>query len=304
MPTGITTAVVATALLVGGGVLVGAMAFHRAPGEGGAVPPREVPREVAPAPAEGEPLLRAGPGPSPETLEAMALRLDVLERTVGELLEEQAASRERMKRLGRALGSTNEGTPELGAMRAAANETAVIATLRNIASAQAQVQATGRIDSDADGVGEYGGFLELSGAVAGRMATPLNPPVMSSAFRRLTPEGVVVRSGYCFRVHLPDGGGEATGEPEGGFTDDRMVDSDLCETIWCCYAWPLEAGVTGSRTFFVNQMGDVLVTEDGRYSGPRGGPAGDAAFVGRGGIAAAAAVGQRGHDRDLWQVVR
>ena len=27
---------------------------------------------------------------------------------------------------------------------------------------------------------------------------------------------------------------------------------------WCCYAWPVEHGVTGGRAFFVNQEGIVL----------------------------------------------
>src|SRR6187402_2069591 len=54
--------------------------------------------------------------------------------------------------------------PKLMSARLAANEAAAISTLRSISSAQAQVQSSGAIDTDADGAGEYGGFAELAGA--------------------------------------------------------------------------------------------------------------------------------------------
>src|SRR5262245_65982285 len=54
--------------------------------------------------------------------------------------------------------------PNLLSARLSANETAAVATLRNLSSAQAQVQASGSIDGDGDGSGEYGYFGELSGA--------------------------------------------------------------------------------------------------------------------------------------------
>jgi len=46
--------------------------------------------------------------------------------------------------------------PKLLSARISANENAAIATLRSIASAQAQLQASSAIDTDADGGGEYG----------------------------------------------------------------------------------------------------------------------------------------------------
>src|SRR5437667_11109836 len=73
--------------------------------------------------------------------------------------------------------------PNLLAARLSANETAAIATLRNIISAQAQFQQGAKADTDSDGTGEYGGFYEMSGAGLGRMSKALTPPVMSGAFR-------------------------------------------------------------------------------------------------------------------------
>ena len=93
--------------------------------------------------------------------------------------------------------------PNLLAARLSANETAAIATLRNIISSQAQFQQGAKADTDNDGTGEYGGFVELSGGGAGRMAAVLSPPVLSGAFRVLNASGEVSRSGYFFRMYLP-----------------------------------------------------------------------------------------------------
>ena len=52
--------------------------------------------------------------------------------------------------------------PNLLSARLSANESAAIATLRNIVSSQAQVQSQGAIDVDVDGIGEHGWFGELA----------------------------------------------------------------------------------------------------------------------------------------------
>ena len=64
------------------------------------------------------------------------------------------------------------------------------------------------------------------------------------------------KMGYRYRIDLPR-------------------DADLREGVWACYARPAEKGVTGNRTFFVNQMGDILAT-----GGGGGEPAPDAAGSG------------------------
>src|SRR5687768_18471453 len=72
--------------------------------------------------------------------------------------------------------------PNLLAARLSANEPAAVATLRNIISAQAQFQQAAKADEDNDGTGEYGGFVEVSGVAAARMAAILVPPVLSGSF--------------------------------------------------------------------------------------------------------------------------
>ncbi|MHC4849651.1 MAG: hypothetical protein ACYTEG_14515, partial [Planctomycetota bacterium] len=126
---------------------------------------------------------------------------------------------------------------DLSKARSKANETAAIATLRNITSAQAQFQACAKADANSNGTGEYGTFGELSGAVEVRGGAKLNPPVLSTVFRKVD-GGVVTRSGYHFKIYLCDAQGNAVGEEKG----TKGVDAAKAETTWCAYAWPVEYG--------------------------------------------------------------
>jgi len=191
--------------------------------------------------------------------------------------------------------------PNLLSARLNANESAAIATLKNISSSQAQAQASGAIDVNVNGAGEYGYFAELSGAIGIRGPTGapgtirITPPVLSGAFGQLAAVtflsgtigtgGAVLRSGYYFAMFLPSatsdfvpeaatGGGSATNNPS----------PSQCEVLWCCYAWPASRGNSGKRIFFVNQSGDVLsavnLAATAQYTGTTRGPQGGAAFVG------------------------
>lgn len=166
------------------------------------------------------------------------------------------------------------------------NDTAAIATLRNLASCQSQFQAAARVDVDGDGVGEFGTFGEMTGAAGVRESEDaqvrgdrLNPPVLSPALAGIASNGVVTKSGYCFRIFLPvvEGGASHEGRPGGPFTAD--VDADAAETRWCAYAWPVAARQSGTRAFFVDESGEVWQTPnaDGRYSGSGSPPPFDAA---------------------------
>jgi prepilin-type N-terminal cleavage/methylation domain-containing protein len=152
--------------------------------------------------------------------------------------------------------------PNLLSARLNANESSAIATLRNIASAQAQCKSNADIDVNNNGAGEYGFFGELSGATFVRAAArSVSPPVLSTAFGNVA-NSQVVRSGYCFQMWLPDSsGGGVVEDPIGGDPDDGQgVDPAMAETMWSCYAFPQAYGSTGVRTFFINHRGDVLAT--------------------------------------------
>jgi len=150
--------------------------------------------------------------------------------------------------------------PNLLSARLNANESAAIATLKNISSGQSQCQASGVIDVNGNGQGEYGYFGELSGRTTIRGSTlSISPPVLSAAFGNVAASRVT-RSGYVFQMFLPDSNAAGIAEDATGGYTGAAVDAGQAEVLWCCYAWPSVRGNSGNRTFFINQSGDVLST--------------------------------------------
>ena len=199
--------------------------------------------------------------------------------------------------------------PNLLSARLNANESAAIATLKNISSAQSQCQASGVIDVNGNGAGEYGFFGELSGRVAVRNSTQrISPAVLSSAFGNVA-ASQVTRSGYIFQMFLPDAtqGGITEAATGGDVANSLGVDPGQAETLWCCYAWPQAAGNSGKRTFFVNQSGDVLATNGAvvAYNGSTTPCTYDVAFIATqsGSMATAVAANTLGQDGNTWVVV-
>lgn len=195
-----------------------------------------------------------------------------------------------------------------------ANESAAVATLRNLASAQAQCQACSVIDANRNGAGEYGFFAELAGAQAvrtdeagGTGTQKIVPPVLSKAFANVK-ASQVVRSGYVFQIWLPDSDADAVAEADIGGGGGRNIDAAKAEVMWCAYAWPVEAGSSGQQVFFVNQDGDVLMSHNplGAYSGAGKAPLPTAAFdrQGNGKLDSKIAANAKGHDGQHWLVVQ
>ena len=286
------------ALLMGAGVVVGTQMDAKDPAGPQAAPDllkAEAPRAE---PKPKEPKLLGTPRD-----QQILMRLARLEEKLEVLTEQQKKLAKSVEPAAEVAGFLRSRMPSIKKARRSANHSAAIATLRNVTSAQAQLQATARVDTDNDGTGEYGGFREMSGAAAGRMSSALVPPVLSGAFRTLNSHGEATRSGYQFRFYLPGPRGAGIGEPTEGFTNASGVDSDLAETTWCAYAWPTDANASGSKVYFMNQAGDVLMTEDPRYSGPGNGPQPDAAFIKGGAITGKTAVGREGNDGNVWKQV-
>ncbi|MEM6672773.1 MAG: prepilin-type N-terminal cleavage/methylation domain-containing protein [Planctomycetota bacterium] len=170
--------------------------------------------------------------------------------------------------------------PKLVSARISANENAAIATLRSIAAAQQQLQASAAIDTDADGGGEHGYFGELAGAqpvriftaggpVVGAALDVLDPTYLPVAFGNVQSDGadgVVERQGYYFKMFLPDNAPTAPiaglAEAQVGGNPGVLPGSSNAEIMWCCYAWPVQATKTGNRAFFINQAGDILGTQN------------------------------------------
>lgn len=171
--------------------------------------------------------------------------------------------------------------PKLLSARLASNEAAALATLRTISSGQAQLQSSGAIDSDGDGAGEYGYFAELAGSVplrttagglptAGVAGEELEPAILASAFGTVQ-NGLVTRSGYHFQMWLPNAAYVGIQEAASGGADPGSFPApNTGEVAWCCYAWPVEVGSTGTRAFFISNEGDLLSCNNRqatRYSG-------------------------------------
>lgn len=200
--------------------------------------------------------------------------------------------------------------PNLLSARLNANESAAIATLKNISSGQSQCQASGVIDTNSNGSGEYGFFGELSGKVAVRAGTQrISPPVLSTAFGNIA-AARVSRSGYIFQMYLPDSSAEGvTEDATGGDTDNGQgVDAGQAETLWACYAWPAVQGNSGKRAFFINQSGDVLATNGAgtAYNGSTTAPDFDAAYAASASafMTSAVAANTVGQDGNTWVVVQ
>jgi hypothetical protein len=226
------------------------------------------------------------------------------------------------------------------------NDTAAIATLRNLASVQSRFRDEGRCDVDRDGNGEFGTLAEMTGLIgirgdatgALRLAV-LETPALSLSLANVDDAGVVTKSGYSFRVHLPGRNGKAVVEGRapswsggscrrhGPCPGNRPpceecshpppkvliagnpllepVHSDLAETAWCAYAWPTSWGNSGTRVFFVDQTGDVWQTANAEtpYSGSAHRPEFDAAMPagGAGWATPPDAPEYRGRDGRTWK---
>ena len=204
--------------------------------------------------------------------------------------------------------------PNLLSARLNANESACIATLKNISSAQSQCQASGIIDANNNGAGEYGFFAELSGGVpvrndeAGGVGTELvQPPFLSGAFSNVQASRVS-RSGYVFQMFLPATGAAATAEAATGGAATVSIDAAEAEVMWMVYAWPTSYGNSGKRCFFVNQSGDVMSSRNSttNYSGSTTVPAATAAMLGTVAtptMASALAINAAGQDGENWTIL-
>ncbi len=223
--------------------------------------------------------------------------------------------------------------PNLLAAKLSANETAAIATLRNLTSCQAQIQTSGKIDVDNDGIGEFGTFLELTGtqgvrkgfvaasgtvpasASVGTGGTKVTPAVLSPSLANVDTNGFVTKAGYAFMIFLPDNTDVATASAKfahetntaGAYGLSANVAIDLSEQIWCAYGQPVARGNSGNRRFFVNQAADVMQSsnENAKAQGTGAVINGNSGFhfqLSGAGITGRIAVGATGFDGDVWKV--
>ncbi len=157
--------------------------------------------------------------------------------------------------------------PNLLSARLNANQSAAVAMLRTISTAQTQFQASAKADEDIDGVGEYGYFAELGGTIGPRRGRLRPPNELTGSLGSVNVDGEVSRSGYVMRIYLPEAGGVGHREESGGGVTPGVLDPDQSEVLWCAYAWPVNFGSSGNNTYFMHRGANVSQAEESDYSG-------------------------------------
>ena len=139
---------------------------------------------------------------------------------------------------------------ERAAMEIETNEALTISHLRSMVSAQIQAKSLNIVDTDEDGRGEFLFLDELSGARPTRApGKGLRIPLLMDAFKHRGAGGFVEVHGYLYRLFLPG--------PDGTPVDGKEADPAGSALRWCCYAWPVEYGRSGRRSFYVDESGTV-----------------------------------------------
>ncbi len=208
----------------------------------------------------------------------------------------------------------------------ATNEAAAISTMRSIAAVQTAFKTALDIDTNCDGVGEYGYFAELAGLApmrigvvapvscvpaAGGAANFLAPPLLRFPFGMVM-GSCVAHQGYLFQMWLPDmqAGGAVGARAEdwfGGKAAAPFPDSITGGQFWCCYAWPISYNQTGRRAFVINQRGHMLGYANqspSPFSGRFNSPPFDEAYVVADDMSSPLRIGLAGgHSGSVWRPV-
>jgi len=168
--------------------------------------------------------------------------------------------------------------PNLLSSKLVSNETAAIATMRAISSAQFQFQTSSTLDLNSDGGSEFGTLRELGGLDPLRgTGAPLKIGLLSKSAALTDATGGVTLKGYRFRMFLPaaDGSGVAAIG-----ANAAQFDPALSQRYWTCVAWPVVQGKSGKRAFFINQQGVLLEARGTDYDGSSVEPDAGAGLVG------------------------
>ena len=206
--------------------------------------------------------------------------------------------------------------PNLLSARLSANESAAIATMHSLISAQTQIKTSVALDGDRDGVGEFGTLGELAGSRPIRdMEAYVRPALLPQELGKLLSDGcggsVIQRSGYYIQIFVPGHGGKmVSDEPGVSETILARIDADGAESRWCAYAWPVDAGRSGNRSFFVDQRGSVYAANPADFGGYSGlcssngnQPNFDAAYA-HGSSTHMPSYGEAASDGNVWQVIQ
>ncbi len=193
------------------------------------------------------------------------------------------------------------------------NERSAIAMLRRIAADEGCFKENRLSDVNGNRVGEYGFLSDLIRVRPLQLDPVTGEPAEQSMYCGVDcRDGILTCSGYHFLVYLPDEKGRGqvfVPEARLGRPIDAS-DASADEAGWCCYAWPEGYAMTGKRTFFINQAGEIHATDQKEsvagktpYSAKDRIPDPEAAFVPETDVRvmmSTVADGQPAKDRETW----
>ncbi|MCA8943608.1 MAG: prepilin-type N-terminal cleavage/methylation domain-containing protein [Planctomycetes bacterium] len=191
--------------------------------------------------------------------------------------------------------------------RVAANESAVIGTLRAISTGQFRFKAMALVDVDGNGGYEYGTIREMTGGTAlrGSGGDRLSPNLLPMSLDGVDANGRFLKNGYYFQLYLPDAAGLGVAESAAGIAS---IAPQQAEGYWTMLAWPVTPQGSGRATFFINQSGEIVKTTEGGYHGTTLVPPAGAGLVGNATAGHidrnSVAVGVAGADGHVWKPVR
>ena len=124
--------------------------------------------------------------------------------------------------------------PNLLRSRMSANEAGAAGAMRTISTGEVGFQTAAFVDTDGDGVGDYGTLAQLADPDGGGATPPFIDEVLGGG----------VKHGYNFTVTITMG-------------------SPTALPAYTCVAAPSAAGRTGYRQYFVDESGVIRYTADG-----------------------------------------
>lgn len=196
--------------------------------------------------------------------------------------------------------------PNLISSRATANETALVGTLRTLATAQFKFKQMNLVDRNNDTSYEFGTLGEMCGYKPLRGTTEyLSPSVLSLKFSGIDSEGRLREHGYYLALYLPDAAGVGLPEKPASV---GSYEASLASDYYTIVAWPMTMGSSGRATFFLNQQGEIVKCDRGGYNGTTKVPPPGCALVGTPSsnhiTSSDLAIGSTGADGNLWVPVR
>jgi prepilin-type N-terminal cleavage/methylation domain-containing protein len=124
--------------------------------------------------------------------------------------------------------------PNLLRSRMSANEASAAGAMRTISTGEVAFQTAAFVDTDSDGVGDYGSLAQMGNPDGGGATPPYIDQVLAGGQKQ----------GYIFTVAVTNGTATAT-------------------PAYTCTATPASAGRSGYREYFVDESGVIRFTADG-----------------------------------------